>query len=101
MSSTCALLLVPTEEEAGVDVSKLNESVLFRSGTFTDVPVPRDYIAVSKKIATQGRRAMSEGWNFEQNVRQDVSQRFAASKVARAQIGPGLHEVWLKDIIKT
>jgi hypothetical protein len=42
MSSTCALLLVPTEEEAGVDVSKLNESVLFRSGTFTDVPVPRD-----------------------------------------------------------
>ncbi len=39
--------------------------------------------------------------NFEQNVRQDVSQRFAASKVARAQIGPGLHEVWLKDIIKT
>jgi hypothetical protein len=100
LNGTSAMLLVPTEAEVGVDAVKLGESVLFRSGTFTDVPVPRDYLAISKKIANQSRRVMSEGWGFEQNIRQESSGRFASSKVSRAQLGSGLHELWLKDIIK-
>ena len=44
---------------------------------------------------------MQDDWKYEGADIVDTSQRFAASKVARGQLGPGLHDMWLKDVIST
>ena len=39
-NNTAAFMLVPTYESPGVNTGSLGESVMFRSGSYTDVPVP-------------------------------------------------------------
>ena len=105
-STTAAMLLVPTHDTAGVNIPSLEESQAFRSGSYTGVPVPADFIKVSKKFATQSKRIMAEKGMLD-NTSVSVAAvgvagpvRYATSKIARGQLGSGLHQVWMKDIIK-
>ena len=79
-----------------------HESTLPSSGNFSDAPVPQQFARVSKKSSRAAKRAMTEGYSFdtmEEKIAQ--GQRFAASRVQRGQLGAGVHEMWMKDIIKT
>ena len=58
--TTMAMLLLPTDKATGVDVTALGESTAMRNGSYTDVPVPSEWIAVSKKLAQPARRSMAE-----------------------------------------
>ena len=49
LQATAACVLLPTEEEPGVNVQPLAESTMFRSGMYTNVPVPSSYVNVSKR----------------------------------------------------
>ena len=97
------MLLIPTHDSPGVNMASLAESQALRSGSYTDVPVPADWIKVSRKLAMQSKRAMAETkacWtSFSAAVGAD-GVRYAVNKVARAQLGTGLHQVWMNDIIK-
>ena len=44
---------------------------------------------------------MQEHYSFDSSERQPQGARFATSKIARAQLGTGTHEVWMKDVLKT
>ena len=44
---------------------------------------------------------MAEGGSFTNVVQSERCQRFAASKVSRSQLGSGLHETWIRDLLKT
>ena len=59
-STTAAMLLIPTHDSPGLNMASLGESQAFRSGSYTDVPVPADWIKVSRKLAMQSNRAMAE-----------------------------------------
>ena len=52
-STTAAMLLIPTHDSPGLNMASLAESQAFRSGSYTDVPVPADWIRVSRKVPTQ------------------------------------------------
>ena len=96
-ATTAAMVLLPTNEEGGVNMASLSESVMLRSGTYTEVPVSTQFVGVSQKLALQARRAMAEGGSFTNIVQSERCQRFAASKVSRSQLGSGLHETWIRD----
>ena len=61
-STTTAMLLIPTDNigSAGINMASLAESQAFRTGIYTDVPVPTHWIQVSRKLAFQAKRAMAE-----------------------------------------
>ena len=99
--STSALVLIPLEECPGVVLHKLEESAMFSSGNYVNVPVPDHFVKVSKKICMQAKRAMQEHYSFDSSERDLQGARFAASKVSRAQLGTAIHEVWMKDILTT
>ena len=104
-STTSAMLLVPTHEVPGVNMASLAESQALRSGSYTDVPVPAEWIKVSRKFAMQSKRAMGEQGMLDTSTRDAAAVgatgvRYALNKVARAQLGTGLHQVWIQDIIK-
>ena len=109
ISTTAAMLLVPTHDTPGVNTASLAESQAFRSGSFTDVPVSTDWVKVSKKFATQSKRIMSEKGMLDDKSISGAAVgaagpsgpvRYAVNKIARGQLGSGLHEVWIKDLIK-
>ena len=103
-STTAAMLLVPTHDSPGVNMASLAESQALRSGSYTDVPVPADWIKVSRKLAMQSKRAMAEKGMLDTSISAAdvgaVGVRYVLNKVARAQLGTGLYQVWMKDIIK-
>ena len=92
-ATTYAMVLLPVDEAEGVNISTLKESTMMTSGTYTEVPVATNFMEGSKKLATPARRAMQDDWKYAGADIVDTSQRFAASKVARGQLGPGLHEM--------
>ena len=100
-ATTYAMVLLPVDEAEGVNLSTLKESTMMTSGTYTEVPVATSFTKISKKLAMAAKRAMQDDWKYEGADTVDTSQRFAASKIARGQVGSGLHEMWLKDIIST
>jgi hypothetical protein len=102
-STTLAMLILPTQDSPGVNMTSLAECTAVRNGSYTDVPVPCDWILVSKKIALQARRAMAERGMMDTTTAAvgATCARYAGNKIARAQLGTGLHEVWLRDFIKT
>ena len=59
-STTAGMLLIPTHVSPGLNMASLAESQALRSGSYTDVPVPADWIKVSRKLAMQSKRAMAE-----------------------------------------
>ena len=59
-STTAAMFLIPTHDSPDIKATSLAQSQAFRSGSYTDVPVPTDWAKVSKKLAMQARRAMAE-----------------------------------------
>ena len=59
-STTTAMLLITTHDSPGVNKVSLEESQVLRSGSYTNVPVPADWIKVSRKFAFQSKRVMSE-----------------------------------------
>ena len=67
----------------------LEESVGLRHGTYQEVPVPTDFINVSKKAALQVKRKMAEEGRVTQNLSTTASPRYAANKITRAQLGLG------------
>ncbi len=105
-STTMAMMLVPTHEAPGINLSRMSESVSLRSGSFLEVPLPlpSEWISVSKKIAIQARRAMADNGQVDlvstAAVGAGVSSRYLANKVSRGQLGTALHEVWIHDLIK-
>ena len=102
-STTAAMLLIPTHDSPGVNMASLAESQALRSGSYRDVPVPADWIKVSRKLAMQSKRAMAETRMLDPRICAAVGAdgaRYAMSKVARAQLGTGLHQVWMNAIIK-
>ena len=52
----------------------LAESQALRSGSYTDVPVPADWIKVSRKLAMQSKRAMAEKACWTQASMQPLAQ---------------------------
>ena len=95
------MLLVPTHDSPGVNREHLAESQAFRAGSFRDVPVAADWIKVSKKTAMSARRAIAERGQLDAHALGAVgSMRYSASKIARAQLGQGLHKAWMTDLIK-
>ena len=68
--------------------------------------MPADFIRVSKKFATQSKRTMAEKGMLD-NTSVSVAAvgvagpvKYSTSKIARGQLGSGLHQVWMTDIIK-
>ena len=90
-SVTYAMLLLPTGTAEGIKMPSLEESVGLRHGTYQEVPVPTDFINVSKKAALQVKRKMAEEGRVTQNLSTTASPRYAANKITRAQLGVGLH----------
>ena len=102
-STTAAMLLIPTHDTPGVNMASLAESQALRSGSYTDVPVPAEWIKVSRKFAMQSKRAMGEKGMLDTSDAAAVGafgSRYALNKIARGQLGTGLHQVWMQDIIK-
>lgn len=100
-ATTMAMLLLPTDVAAGVDMTTLGESTAMRVGSYTDVPLPTEWISVSKKLAQQARRAIAERGVFElSESAAAVGARYVGSRISKGQLGVGLHEVWLRDIVK-
>ena len=103
-STTEAMLLIPTGDGDGVNMTSFGESVALRTGSYTDVPVPTEWINVSRKLATQAKRIMAEQGSMDMTTRSvvgDSGVRFATNKITRAQLGGGLHDMWIRDFIKT
>ena len=100
-STTLARVLVPTHPEPGVNLDSLGESVMFRGGSYMDAPNPSTFINVSRKAAAQATRMMAEDGKFEKLFQDCGTQRGAGAKVSRGQLGSEVHDVWLRDIIKT
>jgi hypothetical protein len=76
---------------------------MFKSGTFTNVPLPTAFAHVSRKAAQQAKRAMAEGWSHtsvNSGSADPISHRYAAAKVSRGQLGEEIHALWIKDLIK-
>ena len=98
------MLLIPTHDSSrGVKKASLEESQAFRSGSYTDVPVPADWIPVSRKLAMQSKRTMAEKGRLDTSMSAAVGAagvRYAGNKVGRAQLGGGLHQCWMNDLIK-
>ena len=64
--------------------------------------MPAVFTKVSKKLAMQTKRAMAEQGMLDPSIYAAVGAdgaRYAINKVARAQLGTGLHQVWMKYII--
>ena len=102
-NTTSALLLVPTHDAPGVNVGSLSESQALRSGTYTEVPVPSEWIKVSKKLAMQAKRVMAEKGMMDVSTCSAVGGcgvKYGLNKVARAQLGTELHEMWIRDLSK-
>ena len=103
-STTAGLMIVPTHEAPGVNMATLMESVAFRSGSYTEVPVPTEWINVSRKIALQAKRCMAENGIMDVTTSAAVGAcgvKYGLNKITRAQLGTGVHEMWMKDFIKT
>ena len=89
-STTEAMLLIPTGDGDGVNLTSFGESVALRIGSYTDVPVPTEWINVSRKLATQAKRIMAEQGSMDMTTRSvvgDSGVRFATNKITRAQLG--------------
>ncbi len=97
-SSTAGFVLLPLDDPS-VRMNSLQESNMMKSGTYLDVPCGVEYVAVSKKLAVQARRALQDHWKFEGNM--ERATRFSYCKTSRAQFGIDLHKIWLEDIVKT
>ena len=58
--STHAMVLIPTEEETGLNTTCLADATMFKSGMYNNVPVPSHFVSCSKKKAASGaKRVMS------------------------------------------
>ena len=100
-NTTSAMLLLPTGAAEGIKVSSLEESVGLRHGTYQEVPVPTEYINVTKKVALQVKRKMAEEGMMHLSTTTSPNVRYTANKITRAQLGAGLHDVWIRDLCKT
>ena len=98
---TQAMVLLPVDEEPGVKTQALAEATLCKAGMYTGVPVPHQFLTISKKAQQQAKRAMSEDWKWDKALNADSNPRFAAAKLTRSQLGTGLHQAWITDLIKT
>ena len=102
-NTTSAMLLLPTHDVPGVNMASLSESQALRSGTYTDVPVPSEWITVSRKLAMLAKRAMAEKGTIYTTTCSAVGGggvNYGLNKVAHAQLGTGLHEMWIRDLSK-
>ena len=100
--STHAMVLIPTEEEAGLNTTCLAEATMFKSGMYNNVLVPSHFVSCSKKAAYGAKRAMSESWKYDKSklLQLESGTRFASSKVNRGQLGEGLRQEWMNDLVR-
>ena len=73
---------------------------MFKSGMYTNAPVPTQFLSISKKAAYGAKQAMEQGWKFDKTGQVSGALRFATSKVSRGQLGEGIHQVWIKDLVR-
>ena len=102
-NTTSAMLLLPTHDAPGVNMVSLSESQALRPGTYTEVPVPKEWINVSKKHAMQAKRVMSEKGMMHTSIGEAIGAcgvKYGLNKIARGQLGTGLHEMWIRDLCK-
>ena len=88
-STIAAMLLSPTHDSPGLSMASLAESQARRSGSYTDVHVPADWIKVSRKLAMQSKRAMAEQGMLDTRISAAVGAvgvRHDANNAARAQL---------------
>ena len=64
--------------------------------------VPSHFVSCSKKEAYGANRAMSESWKCDKSklLQLESGTRFASSKVNRGQLGEGLHQEWMNDLVR-
>ena len=88
------MVLIPTEEEPGLNATCLAAAKMFKSGTYNNVLVPSHFVSCSKKAAYGAKRAMSESSKYDQSklLQLESGTRFASSKVKRGQLGEGLRQ---------
>ena len=94
------MVWIPTEEEAGLNAHCWAEATMFKSGMYNNVPVPSHFVNCSKKAAHGAKRAMSESWRHGKLLQPGWGARFASSKVNRGQLGEGLRQEWMKDLVR-
>ena len=96
------MVLIPTEEEAGLNTTCLAEATMFKSGMYNNVLVPSHFVSCSKKAAYGAKRAMSESWKYDKSklLQLESGTRFASSKVNRGQLGEGLRQEWMNDLVR-
>ena len=97
------MLLLPTHDVPGVNVAFMCESQALRSGSYTDVPVPSAWNNVSRKLAMQANRVMAEKGMMDTTTSAAVGAcgaKYGLDKIIRAQLGTGLHEMWIRDLSK-
>ena len=85
-SVTYAMLLLPTGTAEGIKMSSLEESIGLRTGTYQDVPIPTEWITVSRKVAMQAKRKMVEHGMMDLSTKAAVGAtgagvRYAANKI--------------------
>ena len=96
-------MLIPTHASPGVNIISLGESTAFRSGSYMEVPVPSEWINVSRKIAMQAKRIMAERGHMETSTSEAIGScgvKYGMNKVCRGQLGSGLHGMWIHDMVK-
>ena len=98
---SAGMVLLPTEDSAGVSLAALQESIMLRSGIYQNVDLPNTFMSMTKASAMQAKKQMQEGWAWDKEVVRDKGQRFAACKINRCQLGVELHNSWLRDLAKT
>ena len=94
--STDALLLYPIDEDTLTGVER---STCMKHGLLTEAPLANGYVNVTRKVAMNAKRAIEENGFFETPTGSSVYT--CRNKVARGQLGNGLHEHVLKDFAKT
>ena len=57
--------------------------------------------AQTNKAAYGAKRAMSESWKYDKSklLQLESGTRFASSKANRGQLGEGLHQEWMNDLV--
>ena len=68
----------------GDDLMTRFENSLAWAGVFTNMPTPRTYVNVNKKVAMQAKRMGQDDWQFACSM--CSSPKYNQSKVARGQL---------------
>ena len=79
-------------------MATLMESVAIRSGSYTEAPVPTEWINVSRKLALQAKRCTAEKGMMDVITSSAIGAcgvKYGLSNLARSRFVRGLRELWV------